>query len=48
MDSYVDAVERGFGCDLDYGRIVKHYETEPVGPGRCTAPTTSSWVNRSR
>lgn len=34
LEAYVEAVEQGFGADMDYGRIVKHYEAEPVGPGR--------------
>jgi hypothetical protein len=25
MDSYSDAVERGFGCEVDYGQISKTY-----------------------
>ena len=25
MSAYVDAVERGFGCEVDYGQIVKTY-----------------------
>jgi len=25
LDSYAGAVERGFGCDVDYGQIVKTY-----------------------
>lgn len=35
---YVDAVEDSFGCEIDYGQIVKFYESEPVGPGRYSPP----------
>jgi IS1 family transposase len=34
LRSYVDAVERAFGADVDYGQIVKFYDAEPIGPGR--------------
>ena len=33
LRSYVDAVERAFGADVDYGQIVKFYDAEPIGPG---------------
>jgi hypothetical protein len=36
--SYVDAVERAFGVDADYGQIVKFYDAEPIGPGRYAPP----------
>jgi len=42
MDAYVDAVERGFGMNVDYGRIVKYYEAEPIGPGRYSPPRVTS------
>jgi hypothetical protein len=29
----VDAVERAFGADVDYGQIVKFYNAAPIGPG---------------
>jgi len=35
---YVEAVEQGFGGAIDYGRIVKSYEAEPVGAGRYSPP----------
>ena len=35
---YVDAVEASFGSEVDYGRIVKHYEADPVGPSRYSPP----------
>lgn len=38
LTSYVDAVERAFGADVDYGQAVKIYEAEPVGPGRYSPP----------
>jgi IS1 family transposase len=38
LRSYVDAVERAFGADVDYGQIVKFYDAEPVGPGRYAPP----------
>jgi hypothetical protein len=34
----VDAVERAFGVDVDYGQIVKFYDAEPIGPGRYGPP----------
>ena len=36
--SYVDAVERAFGADVDYGQIVKFYDADPIGPGRYAPP----------
>ena len=38
LRSYVDAVERAFGADVDYGQAVKFYEAEPIGPGRYSPP----------
>lgn len=38
LASYVDAVERAFGADVDYGQAVKFYEAEPVGTGRYGPP----------
>ncbi len=38
LTSYVDAVERAFGADVDYGQIVKFYDAEPIGPGRYSPP----------
>ena len=32
LRSYVDAIERAFGKDVDYGQIVKFYDAEPTGP----------------
>jgi IS1 family transposase len=38
LKAYVDAVEESFGADIDYGQIVKSYETEHIGPGRYSPP----------
>lgn len=38
LRSYVDAVEQAFGCNVDYGQIVKTYEAEPLGSGRYSPP----------
>src|SRR5258708_29812245 len=38
LHSYVDAVERAFGADVDYGQIVKFYDAEPEGPARYSPP----------
>jgi len=38
LNTYVDAVERAFGADVDYGQAVKFYEAEPIGPGRYSPP----------
>jgi hypothetical protein len=38
LRSYVDAVERAFGADVDYGQIVKFYDAEAIGPGRYAPP----------
>src|SRR3989440_5662794 len=31
LAAYVEATERAFGADIDYGQVVKFYEAEPVG-----------------
>jgi IS1 family transposase len=41
LRSYVDAVERAFGADVDYGQVVKFYDAEPIGPGRYAPPRVS-------
>jgi hypothetical protein len=50
LRSYVDAVERAFGADVDYGQIVKFYDAEPIGPGRYAPPwilePSAIYVNR--
>jgi IS1 family transposase len=38
LAAYVEATERAFGSDVDYGQIVKFYEAEPVGRGRYSPP----------
>jgi IS1 family transposase len=38
LSAYVDAVDRAFGLDVDYGQIVKYYEAEPIGAGRYSPP----------
>ena len=45
LNTYVDAVERAFGDDVDYGQEVKFYEAEPIGPGRYSPPKV---VDRKR
>ena len=42
LSSYVDAVERAFGADVDYGQVVKYYDAEPIGPGRYAPPRVVS------
>jgi IS1 family transposase len=36
--SYLDAVERAFGHDIDYAMLVKHYGPAPEGPQRRYSP----------
>jgi len=38
LNAYVEASERAFGGEVDYGQIVKSYEGEPIGPGRYSPP----------
>jgi IS1 family transposase len=38
LNSYIEAVEKAFGKDVDYGQIVKSYEAEPMGAGRYSPP----------
>jgi len=38
LKAYVEATERAFGMEVDYGQVVKYYEAEPVGPGRYSPP----------
>ena len=42
LNLYVDAIEREFGCDVDYGQIVKSYEAEQIGPGRYSPPKVTA------
>lgn len=46
LRTYVDAVERAFGDDVDYGQLVKFYEAEPIGPGRYSPPKVV-WAERN-
>lgn len=41
LAAYIEATERAFGADVDYGQIVKFYEAEPVGRGRYSPPHVS-------
>lgn len=38
LPAYVQAVKHAFGDNVDYGQLVKTYETEPVGAGRYSPP----------
>jgi len=38
LAAYIEATERAFGADIDYGQVVKLYEAEPVGRGRYGPP----------
>ncbi len=42
LGHYIDAVEEGFGYEVDYGQIVKSYEAEAIGPGRYSPPKVTS------
>ncbi len=42
LSTYVEATERAFGADVDYGQLVKFYEAEPIGPGRYSPPRVTS------
>ena len=46
MRYYAAAVEQSFGGEVDYGQIVKHYEAEPIGPGRYSPPDVTSTERR--
>jgi IS1 family transposase len=47
LNAYVEATERAFGMDADYGQVVKYYEAEPVGPGRYSPPHVVSADKRA-
>jgi IS1 family transposase len=38
LAAYVDATERAFGGEVDYGQAVKIYDAEPAGAGRYSPP----------
>ena len=42
LRAYVEAVEAGFGSEVDYAQIVKSYEAEPIGEGRYSPPRVVS------
>lgn len=42
LTHYVDAISRNFGNEVDYGQIVKTYETSAVGYGRYSPPQVKS------
>lgn len=42
LAAYVDATEKAFGSDVDFGRLIKHYEAEPIGAGRYSPPRIGS------
>jgi hypothetical protein len=44
LTSYIDAVERAFGTDVDHAQVVKFYDAEQIGPGRYSP--RRSWVRR--
>jgi IS1 family transposase len=39
---YINAVQHAFGCEVDYGQVIKSYEAEPVGAGRYSPPKVTS------
>lgn len=38
LGQYVGAVEHAFGGEVDYGQVIKSYESDPIGPGRYSPP----------
>ena len=42
LRAYIEAVEAGFGGDVDYGQVVKAYEAEPMGASRYSPPKVIS------
>lgn len=40
LSTCVDAVERAFGADVDYGQGVKFYDAKPIGPRRYASHVT--------
>ena len=47
LSLYIEAVESAFGENVDYGQIVKSYETEHIGPGRYSPPHVISAERKS-
>ncbi len=42
LNAYIDACERAFGTNVDYGQVVKFFETESDGTGRYSPPKVVS------
>ena len=42
LAAYVDATSEAFGDNVDFGRIIKHYESEPNSVGRYSPPRVVS------
>ena len=42
LNHYVEAVEAGFGGDVDWATLVKSYEAEPIGEGKYSPPRVTS------
>ena len=42
LAAYVDATGRAFGDNVDFGRIIKYYESEPNSIGRYSPPRVVS------
>ena len=42
LSAYIEAIEAGFGSEVDYAQIVKSYEAAPVGEGRYSPPRVVS------
>jgi len=42
LAAYVDATSEAFGDNVDFGRIIKHYESEPNSSGRYSPPRVVS------
>ncbi len=38
LNTYAGALERGFGCEIDYGQIQKVFRASELAPGRYTPP----------
>lgn len=46
LAAYADAVERGFGADVDYGQVVKVYGTQDIAEQRRYSPARLLRVNK--
>jgi len=47
LSAYVDAIERGFGCNADYGQIVKEYGSEEIQEQRRYSPPKLVRIHKS-